>query len=132
MKGQREKEIQDLKQAPGSELSAQSPMWASNPRTLRSLAELKSAAQQSEPPRHSRKALVSLFAHPFNQYYLANSCPLFVTPQALLVTCIDYGYLHKFLQAITAPWRHAYVIVILRSHILRELPLLGVPFLPFH
>ena len=29
--GQRETEIQKPKQAPGSELSAQSPMWGSNP-----------------------------------------------------------------------------------------------------
>ena len=29
--GQRESETGNLKQAPGSELSAQSPMWGSNP-----------------------------------------------------------------------------------------------------
>ena len=29
--GQRERETQNPKQAPGSELSAQSPMWGSNP-----------------------------------------------------------------------------------------------------
>ena len=29
--GQRESETQNLKQAPGSELSAQSPAWGSNP-----------------------------------------------------------------------------------------------------
>ena len=29
--GQRERETQNLKQAPGSELSAQSPMWGLNP-----------------------------------------------------------------------------------------------------
>ena len=33
---QGEREIQNLKQAPGSELSAQSPMWGWNPRTVRS------------------------------------------------------------------------------------------------
>ena len=32
----REREIQNLKQAPGSELSAQSPMWVSNLPTMRS------------------------------------------------------------------------------------------------
>ena len=31
-----ESETQDLKQAPGSKLSAQSPVWGSNPRTVRS------------------------------------------------------------------------------------------------
>ena len=30
-KGQRERETQNLKQAPGSELSAQSPTWGLNP-----------------------------------------------------------------------------------------------------
>ena len=34
--GQKEREIQNPKQAPGSELSAQSPIWDSNPPTVRS------------------------------------------------------------------------------------------------
>ena len=34
--GQRERETQNPKQAPGSELSAQSPMWGSNSGTVRS------------------------------------------------------------------------------------------------
>ena len=34
--GQRDRESQNPKQAPGSELSAQSPMWGSNPQTERS------------------------------------------------------------------------------------------------
>ena len=33
--GQRQRETQNPKQAPGSELSVQSPMWGSNPQTLR-------------------------------------------------------------------------------------------------
>ena len=33
---EKEKETQNLKQAPGSELSAQSPMQGSNPQTVRS------------------------------------------------------------------------------------------------
>ena len=49
--GQRERETQNWKQAPGSELSAQSSMQASNPRTVRSWSELKSDAQPTEPPR---------------------------------------------------------------------------------
>ena len=49
--GQREKEKQNLKQAPGSKLSAQSPMWSSNSQTMRSCPEPKSVAQPSEPPR---------------------------------------------------------------------------------
>ena len=35
-KGQIEGETQNLKQGPGCELSAQSPMWGSNSRTVRS------------------------------------------------------------------------------------------------
>ena len=34
--GQRERETQNPKQAPGSKLSAWSPMWGSNSRTVRS------------------------------------------------------------------------------------------------
>ena len=50
--GQRERETQNLKQAPGSELSAQSPTRGSNPQTARSRPELKSNAQPTEPRRH--------------------------------------------------------------------------------
>ena len=49
--GQRERETQNVKQAPGSELSAQSPMWGLNSRAVRSWPELKSDAQPTEPPR---------------------------------------------------------------------------------
>ena len=50
--GQREKETQNPKRAPGSELSAQSPTRGSNSHTVRSWPELKSVAQPTEPPRH--------------------------------------------------------------------------------
>ena len=43
-KGQREMETQNLKQAPGSKLSAQSPMWGSNSQTASSRPDLKSDA----------------------------------------------------------------------------------------
>ena len=39
--GQRERETQDPKQAPGSELSAQSPTRGSNSQTMRSVAEIR-------------------------------------------------------------------------------------------
>ena len=42
--GQREGETQNLKQAPGSELSAQSLAWGSNLQTVRSWPEPKSDA----------------------------------------------------------------------------------------
>ena len=40
------------KQAPGSELSAQSPMQGLDPWAMRSWPELKLEAQPTEPPRH--------------------------------------------------------------------------------
>ena len=54
----RERETQNPKQAPGSELSAQSPTRGSNPRTARSRPEPKSAAQPTEPPRRPPKWLL--------------------------------------------------------------------------
>ena len=39
---ERERETQNLRQSPGSELSAQSPTWGLNPQTVRSWPELKS------------------------------------------------------------------------------------------
>ena len=47
----RDRETQNLKQAPGSEPSAQSPTRGSNPRTMRSRPEPKLDAQPPEPPR---------------------------------------------------------------------------------
>ena len=38
---QREREVQNLKQAPGSALSAQTPIWGSHPGTMRLCPELK-------------------------------------------------------------------------------------------
>ena len=52
--GQREGESQNRKQAPGSELSARSPTWALNPRTVRSRPELKLVVKPTEPPRRPR------------------------------------------------------------------------------
>ena len=46
-----ERETQNLKQALGSELSAQSPTRGSNSGTARSRPEPKSDAQPTEPPR---------------------------------------------------------------------------------
>ena len=49
--GQRERETQNPKQAPGSELSAQSLTRGSNSRAVRSWPEPESDAQPTEPPR---------------------------------------------------------------------------------
>ena len=63
---QRERETQNPKQAPGSEVSAQSPTRGSNPRTVRSRSEPKSDAQPTEPPRspnpHSSLKVTSSWA----------------------------------------------------------------------
>ena len=48
---QRERETQNLKQAPGSELKAQSPTRGSNSQTVRARPEPKSDTQPTEPPR---------------------------------------------------------------------------------
>ena len=58
--GQKEKETQNLKQAPGSGLSAQSPTWGSNSQTVRSWPEPKLDTQPTELPR--RRWGVSYFA----------------------------------------------------------------------
>ena len=49
--GQRERETHNPKQAPGSELAAQSPTRVSDPWTVRSWPELKSDTRPTEPPR---------------------------------------------------------------------------------
>ena len=49
--GRREREAQNLKQAPGSEPSARSPTWGLNSQTARSWPEPKSDAQPTEPLR---------------------------------------------------------------------------------
>ena len=51
--GQRERETQNPKQAPGSAQSAQSPTRGSNSRTVRSWPEPKPDAELTEPPRRS-------------------------------------------------------------------------------
>ena len=51
-RGQRERETQNLKQALGFELSAQSPMRGLNSWTVRSWPELELDTQPTEPPRH--------------------------------------------------------------------------------
>ena len=52
--GKRERETQNVKQALGSELLAQSLTQGSNSGTLRSWPESKLDTQPTEPPRHPR------------------------------------------------------------------------------
>ena len=49
---ERERETQNLKRAPGSELSAQSLTWDLKSETTRSWPRLKSDALLTEPPRY--------------------------------------------------------------------------------
>ena len=58
----RDRVTQNLKQAPGSELSAQSLMRSSNPRAMKSWPELKSDAQQTKPARHPLPVFLNVFA----------------------------------------------------------------------
>ena len=62
--GQRERETEKLKQAPGSDLSAQNPTQVSNPRTMRSWPEPKSDAQLTEAPRHPQRCVYSKLVFP--------------------------------------------------------------------
>ena len=59
-KEQRERETQNPKWAPGSELSAQSPTRGLNSRTVRSWPEQKLDAQLTEPPRCPSLAFLKL------------------------------------------------------------------------
>ena len=57
---EREREAENPKQAPGSELSAQSPMQGSNSSTMRSRPDLKSDAQPTELPRRPYQLLIDV------------------------------------------------------------------------
>ena len=74
--GGSERGRQNLKQAPGSELSAQSPTWGSNSWTTRSWPELKSFAQPTEPPRRPCLPGFNFFKHfTFSGNFLpSNNC----------------------------------------------------------
>ena len=74
--GQRERETQTLKQDPGSELAAQSPMRGLNPWTARPWPELNSDSELTEPPR--RPETSRNFDYVSSPYFL----------QSLLVLCI--------------------------------------------
>ena len=63
--GQRERETQTPKQAPGPELPAQSPVQGLNPRALRSRPKPKSDASPTEPPQKS-------FSLPVDTVHFAN------------------------------------------------------------
>ena len=58
------RETQNLKQAPGSERSAQSPTRGLNSRSVRSWPEPKSATQLTEPPRSPKRLVIK------SQYWL--------------------------------------------------------------
>ena len=64
---ERERETQNPKQAPSSELSAQSQTWGSNSWTMRSWPELKSDASPTRPPGHPRDFLCNVCWQPVNR-----------------------------------------------------------------
>ena len=77
----REREPQNLKHIPGSELAAQGPMQDSNSRTARSCPELTSDAQPTEPPRGAPAAVGEGLGvkreprgHSWDLAFQANSC----------------------------------------------------------
>ena len=72
--GQRERETQNRKQAPGSEPSAQSSIWGSNSQMARPWPEPKSDAQPTEPPRRPITFLNS------TKLYLLPNYSLFYLP----------------------------------------------------
>ena len=88
--GQRERETEDLKQTPGSKLSAQSPTQDSNPRTTRSWPEPKSDAQLTEPPRR-----------PESTSFLVREAKLVIGERTPFATAHDPGLLRR--SGTTAP-----------------------------
>ena len=80
---ERERETQNLKQAPGSELSAQSPMQGSNSQTVRWWHEPKSDAQPTEPPRCP---LVIIFN--VKGLFMIYRCGKYVTNSGRFSACI--------------------------------------------
>ena len=83
--GQREEETQNLKQAPGSQCSAQSPTLDSNPQTVKSWPELKSDAQPTEPPRRPMMMIL-------------------LTPHHLWGPCVKHTLVHKPLEPQNDPF----------------------------
>ena len=76
--GQRERETQNLKQAPVSELSAQIPTWGSNSWTVRSWPEPKSDTQLTEPPRRPK----NIFCIDYNSTFRNSSCSNYLLSQS--------------------------------------------------
>ena len=79
----KERETQYPKQAPGSELSAQSSMWGLNPWTVRSWSEPKSNAQPTEPARSP--CPLPLLTH-------STACPAWHT----LPTALSWGWINWY------------------------------------
>ena len=95
-RGGAERDTQNPKQVPGSELSAQSPMQVSNPWTVRSWPELKSDAQLTETPRHPI-AIISLnnLSAPFLPLFFSG-IPIMHRLLLLMVSYNSYGIFSLF------------------------------------
>ena len=94
--GQRERETQNLKQAPGSELSAQSLTQGWKSQTVWSWPELKPDAQPTEPPRHLPPPpfLVKFFFKAATFYFRKIGTVLLYphTYYRNMIQCVQFGY----------------------------------------
>ena len=96
--GQKDRGTQSPKQAPGSELSAQSPMWGLNSWAARSWPEPKSDAQPTEPPRNPIKnVLISILLFCFVNLFLSNCrlvCCYKKSFSSVVTSCIIIAQYH--------------------------------------
>ena len=81
---ERERETQNPKQAPGSELSAQSLMRGSNSQTVRSWPEPKSDTLSTEPPR--RPCFLYFFKDECVFSFMASGFPLHILTRVIAHT----------------------------------------------
>ena len=77
--GRTERQRQNLTQAPGSELSAQSQMQGSSPRAVRSWPEPNLDAQPTELPKCPRTNIVKMSIVP-KATYTSNAIPMKIPP----------------------------------------------------
>ena len=93
----RERETQNLKQDPDSELSAQSLTGGSNPQTVRSWPGPKSEASLTEPPRYPSRAEIYI--------YWQGCCPTgsFMGKSVSLIFPACGDCLHSLAHGLTLP-----------------------------
>ena len=104
---ERERETQNLKQAPSSELSAQNPVWGSNSWTARSWPEPKLDVWATQMPRDFSFFNVGVYSYrfPFQHCflyipYLLASCIFIFIHRKILVICFVISSLSPWLSAL--------------------------------